>query len=83
MTLIILDLISYFSTKANEWHAYHCNDKYLSHNRYLTHLNLINCVFSDEDIKKQNENVCKEYEIITRKLVLSILYIFDKYGNKS
>jgi hypothetical protein len=81
----VLDLISYFTTKANEWHAYHCNNKYLSNNRYLYHLNLINGVFSDEDFKKQkyNENICKEYEVITRKLVLSILYIFDKYANKS
>jgi hypothetical protein len=77
----ILDLISYFSTKANEWHAFHCNNKYLSNNKYLTHLNLIRGVFSNEDLKKQNETICKENELITRKLVLSILYIFDKYGN--
>lgn len=76
----VLDLISYFSTKANEWHALHCNNKYLSHNRYLSHLNLIKGILNEKSCKTQNENLCKEYELITRKLVLSILYIFDKYG---
>lgn len=79
----ILDLISYFSTKANYWHASKCNDKKLSKNNYLYQLDLINCVHCYDDYNKQTEEICKENEIITRKIILSILYIFKKYGMKN
>jgi hypothetical protein len=64
----ILDLISYFSTKANEWHALHC--KY--NNRYLNQLNLINRVCNDGYLK-QTEIYCKQNEMIVKKIILSIL----------
>ena len=70
----ILDLISYFSTKANEWHSMHCN------NKYFAQLHLISSVHNYEEYNKQNEEYCRENEIITRRLILSILYIYDKYG---
>lgn len=70
----ILDLISYFSTKANEWHALHCN------NKYFEQLNLISSIYNYEEYNKQNEEYCKENELITRRLILSILYIYNKYG---
>jgi len=81
----ILDLISYFSTKANEWHAFHIKSK----NNYLTHLKLINQVCSRVDFGKildtpfqKDEEICKENELITKKLVISILQLYDKYGEK-
>lgn len=64
----ILDLISYFSTKANEWHALHC--KY--NNRFLNQLNLINRVCNDNYLK-QTEEYCKQNEMIVKKIILSIL----------
>jgi hypothetical protein len=64
----ILDLISYFSTKANYWHALNC--KY--NNKYLHQLNLINSIYND-DYLKQNEEYCRENELIVKKLVLSII----------
>ena len=80
----ILDLLSYFSTKANEWHALHCDDKFetKSNNKYLLQLNLINNVHNYHEYSKQTEEKCKENELITRKIILSILYIFEKYGKK-
>lgn len=66
----ILDLISYFSTKANEWHAAHC--KY--NNKYLNQLNLINRVYNDNYLK-QTEEYCRENELITKNLILSIIHI--------
>jgi hypothetical protein len=70
----IIDLLSYFSTKANEWHAAHC--KY--NNKYLYQLNFINRVYNDNYLK-QTEKYCKENEMITKNLILSILYIYQKY----
>jgi len=64
----ILDLISYFSTKANEWHAAHC--KY--NNKFLNELNLLNSVYNDNYLK-QTEEYCKENEMITKKIILGIL----------
>jgi hypothetical protein len=64
----ILDLISYFSTKANEWHALHC--KY--NNKYLDQLNLISSVYNDGYLK-QTEEYCKQNEMIVKKIILSIL----------
>ena len=81
----ILDLISYFSTKANEWHAFHIKNK----NNYLSHLKFINQVCSCTDFGKilnttfqKGEEICKENELITKKLVISILHLYDKYGEK-
>jgi len=68
----IIDLISYFSTKANEWHALHC--KY--NNKYLTQLNLINSVYNYDNFIKQTEISCKENEMIVKKLLLSVLHLF-------
>jgi hypothetical protein len=64
----ILDLLIYFSTKANEWHALHC--KY--NNKYLNQLNLINRVCNDNYLK-QTEEYCKQNEMIVKKIILSIL----------
>ena len=78
----ILDLISYFSTKANEWHALHC--KY--NNKYLNQLNLINRVCNDGYLK-QTEMYCKQNEMIVKKIILSIIHLstfstFRKGGAK-
>jgi hypothetical protein len=67
----ILDLLSYFSTKANEWHALHC--KY--NNKYLLQLNLINSVYNYDNYLKQTEEYCRENELITKKLIISILHL--------
>jgi hypothetical protein len=66
----ILDLISYFSTKANEWHALHC--KY--NNKYLDQLNLISSVYNDGYLK-QTEEYCKQNEMIVKKIILSIIHL--------
>lgn len=66
----ILDLISYFSTKANEWHALHC--KY--NNKYLDQLNLISSVYNDAYLK-QTEEYCKQNEMIVKKIILSIIHL--------
>jgi hypothetical protein len=66
----IIDIISYFSTKANEWHALHC--KY--NNKYLMQLNLISIVYNDGYLK-QTEEYCKENELIVKKLLLSIIHL--------
>lgn len=81
----VLDLISYFSTKANEWHALHCNDNFIlnNKNKYLLQLNFISNVYNYDDYNKQTEEKCKENEKITKRLLLSILYIFEKYGKKT
>jgi hypothetical protein len=79
----VLDLISYFSTQANLWHAFHCNDKCLSKNKYLSQLNFINNVYNYDDYNKQTEEQCKENEKITKKFILSIIYIFEKFGKRS
>jgi hypothetical protein len=78
----ILDLISYFSTKANEWHALHC--KY--NNKYLNQLNLINRVCNDGYLK-QTEMYCKQNEMIVKKIILSVIHLstfstFRKGGAK-
>jgi hypothetical protein len=80
----ILDLLSYFSTKANGWHALRCDDKFetKNKNKYLLQLNLINNVHNYDEYSRQTEEKCKENELITRKIILSILYIFEKYGKK-
>jgi hypothetical protein len=67
----ILDLLSYFSTKANEWHALHC--KY--NKKYLLQLNLINSVYNYDNYLKQTEEYCRENELITKKLIISILHL--------
>jgi len=81
----LLDLISYFSTKANEWHALHYNDNVIlnNKNKYLIHLNFISNVHNYHEYSKQTEEHCKENEKITKRLLLSILYIFEKYGKKT
>jgi hypothetical protein len=68
----ILDLISYFSTKANEWHALHCNNKYFSQ------LNLMNSAYNYEEYNKQTEAFCKENEIKYSTLGYWIKQVKDK-----
>ena len=80
----ILDLISYFSTKANEYHSMKCNNKYLNNNKYLSQLQLIrNTYANDDDYKKITEELCRKNEKIVRIIILSILYISDKYGKQN
>ena len=78
----VLDLISYFSTKANQYHALLYSDKIgtKNKNKYLLQLNLINNVYNYDEYSKQTQEICREHELITRKIILSILYIFEKYG---
>ena len=68
----ILDLLSYFSTKANEWHAFQC--KY--NNKYLLQLNTINSVHNYDNYLKQTEFSCKQNEQIVKKIILSIIHLF-------
>ena len=79
----ILDLISYFSTKANEYHSMKCNNKYLNNNKYLSQLQIIRNTYANDDYKKITEEFCKENEKIVRRIILSILYIYHKYGNNN
>ena len=73
----IIDIISYFSTKANEWHALrNSNIK----NKYLTTLKTMNETHNYDEFCKQTEENCIMYENITKKLMLSILYIYQKYA---
>jgi hypothetical protein len=76
----VLDLISYFTTKANEYHS--CNIS--NSNKYFNQLNLISNVYPDlndnQSGRKLTKEYCEENEKITRKLILSILYIYEKYG---
>lgn len=74
----ILDLISYFTTKANEYHSL-----YINNNKLLNKLNLINNVYLDNELViKKNKDFCEENEKITRKLILSIIFIYIKYRIK-
>jgi hypothetical protein len=67
----ILDLLIYFSTKANEWYAFH--SKY--NNEYLLRLNLLNSVYNHDNYIKQTEEYCRENEMIFKRIVLSIIHI--------
>jgi len=66
----IIDLLSYFSTKANEWHAANCKND----NKYLNELNLLNS-FYNEKYSNQTEKYCTENEAIFKKLILGILLL--------
>jgi len=74
----ILDLISYFTTKANEYHSL-----YNDNNKFLNQLKIISNVYPDltenQLVRKQSKEYCDENEKITRKLILSVLYIYEKY----
>jgi hypothetical protein len=67
----ILDLLSYFSTKANEWHAMHCTFS----NKFLLRLNFLNNAYNYEEFIKQTEEYREQNESITQKLILSILIL--------
>jgi hypothetical protein len=67
----ILDLLSYFSTKANEWHA--LQSKF--NNKYLLQLNFINSVHNYDNYLKQTELYCKQNEQIVKKIILSIIHL--------
>jgi hypothetical protein len=72
----ILDLISYFTTKANEYHSLYNNN-----NNFLNQLKLISSTYPPTEIEcKLTKEYCEENEKITRKLIFSILYIYEKYG---
>lgn len=81
----ILDLLSYFTTKTNEYYSLHFDDNFLENykNKYLYQLDLISNVYNYENYHKQSEQFCKENEKISRRIILSILYIFQKYGAKN
>jgi hypothetical protein len=65
----LLDLLSYFSTRANEWHAMHCT----FNNKFLIRLNFLNNVYNFEEYIKQSEESCRENEMIFKKIMLGIL----------
>ena len=67
----ILDLLIYFSTKANEWYAFH--SKY--NNKYLSELNFLNSVFNYDTYNQQTEEYCRENEMIFKRIILSIIHI--------
>lgn len=81
----IVDLLSYFTTKTNEYYSLHFHDSFLENykNKYLYQLDLISNVYNYENYHKQNEQFCKENEKISKRIILSILYIFEKYGMKN
>jgi hypothetical protein len=76
----VLDLISYFTTRANKYHSWST----CKNNKYFSQLNLISNVYPDLDDnqleRKLTKEDCEENEKITRKLILSILFIYEKYG---
>uniref|UniRef100_A0A6C0KRI5 Uncharacterized protein n=1 Tax=viral metagenome TaxID=1070528 RepID=A0A6C0KRI5_9ZZZZ len=78
----ILDLLSYFATKVNEFYSLKLSEKFLEKHKYFSQINLINNIFNYDEYNKINENFGKENEKITRILILSILFIYDKYGRK-
>jgi len=65
----LLDLLSYFSTRANEWHAMKCTFT----NRFLIRLDFLNNAFNYYEYIKQNEEYCRENEMIFKKIMLGIL----------
>jgi hypothetical protein len=74
----ILDLISYFSTKANEYHSL-----YNENNKFLSQLKLISSVYLEDELERSpTKEYCEENEKITRKLILSVLFIYEKYGRR-
>ena len=68
----ILDLLFYFSTKANEWYAFHSNNY---NNEYLLLLDLLNCLHNHDNYIKQTEEYCRENEMIFKRIILSIIHI--------
>jgi hypothetical protein len=74
----ILDLISYFSTKANEYHSL-----YNENNKFLSQLKLISSVYLEDELERNpTKEYCEENEKITRKLILSVIFIYEKYGRR-
>lgn len=74
----ILDLISYFSTKANEYHSL-----YNENNKFLSQLKLISSVYLEDGLERNpTKEYCEENEKITRKLILSVIFIYEKYGRR-
>jgi hypothetical protein len=65
----LLDLLSYFSTRANEWHAMHSTFS----NKFLIRLNFLNNAFNYDEYIKQTEECCRENEMIFKKIMLGIL----------
>jgi hypothetical protein len=65
----LLDLLSYFSTRANEWHAMQCKFS----NKFLIRLNFLNNVYNFEEYNKQTEKYCIENEMIFKRIMLGIL----------
>ena len=72
-----MDLISYFSTKANEYHSLYNN------NKFLCQLKLISSVYKENELEGvPTKEYCEENERITRKIILSIIFIYEKYGRR-
>jgi hypothetical protein len=67
----ILDLLSYFSTRANEWHAMQST----FNNKFLTRLNFLMNIYNYDEYIKQTEIYCRENEMITKNLILSIIHL--------
>ena len=65
----ILDLLSYFSTRANEWHAMHSEFS----NKFLTRLNFLMNIYNYDECIKQTEEYCRENEMIFKRIMLGIL----------
>ena len=75
----ILDLISYFTTKANEYHSLVNKNN----NKFLCQLKLISSVYKENELEGEpTKEYCEENERITRKIILSILFIYEKYGRR-
>lgn len=66
----ILDLLSYFATKSNEWYAKNYINK---KNKYLSSLKFANQVYNH--IENQSEEFYIENEMIFKKIVLSIIHL--------
>ena len=65
----LLDLLSYFSTRANEWHAMHCT----FNNKFLTRLNFLMNIYNYDECIKQTEEYCRANEMIFNRIILGIL----------
>jgi hypothetical protein len=66
----ILDLLSFFATKTNQWYAKHSINK---KNKYLSSLKFVNEVYNYIEFNNQTEEIYMENEMIFKKIVFSII----------
>jgi hypothetical protein len=56
---------------------------YNENNKFLSQLKLISSVFKEDELERSpTKEYCEENEKITRKLILSVIFIYEKYGRR-